>query len=198
MFLKLFGKKKGGSSSNSGAGPRLVNGVDREMKYCPSCGGEYRPDVSSCMSCDVELISGEERLTEMFDQERAFENRSMDIGPGDNLVAIRKGPIKEMKALKQVLAKERIASMLGGDEANCGKGCCGSPEMYLQIKETDLEMATVVLAKEFVATTALDLKDLEHAEAVFDHQASETTCPACGCTFSPTVGACPECGLCFE
>jgi len=60
-----------------------------------------------------------------------------------------------------------------------------------------MELAADVLSQDYVKTTALDLNDLKHADVVFDEQAKETVCPACGCTFSPTVGACPECGLCF-
>ena len=79
----------------------------------------------------------------------------------------------------------------------CGKGCCG-PELYLQIKKEDMLLADEVLAREFIKSTALDSHDLSNAAAVFDERAAETVCPACGCRFSPTVGACPECGLCFE
>lgn len=61
-----------------------------------------------------------------------------------------------------------------------------------------MEFAADVLARDFVKTTALNLDDLKHADVVFDQQAKETVCPACGCAFSPTVGACPECGLCFS
>ena len=72
------------------------------------------------------------------------------------------------------------------------------PEMYLQIRKEDVDAAWRILAKDFVRTTALDSDDLCHAHAVFDPLAAETVCPACGCTFSPSIGACPECGLSFE
>ena len=123
--------------------------------------------------------------------------RSMELLPGDELVSLRKGPLKDMKMLQKVLAAERIPSILAGDEASCGKGCCG-PEMYLQVKTADIDVATEVLARDFVKSTALNITDLKHADVVFDEQAKETVCPACGCRFSPTVGACPDCGLCFS
>lgn len=123
--------------------------------------------------------------------------RSMDIAPDDELVSIRKGPLKDMKSLKKLLALNRVPAILTGDEGSCGKGCCG-PELYLQIKKEDMSPATEVLTREFIKSTALDSHDLSNATAVFDHLAPETVCPACGCRFSPTVGACPECGLCFE
>jgi predicted RNA-binding Zn-ribbon protein involved in translation (DUF1610 family) len=70
--------------------------------------------------------------------------------------------------------------------------------LYLQIKKEDMQLADEILAREFVKSTALDSHDLSNAAAVFDERATETVCPACGCRISPTVGACPECGLCFE
>ncbi|HAM58636.1 MAG TPA: hypothetical protein DCQ64_25780 [Candidatus Rokubacteria bacterium] len=120
----------------------------------------------------------------------------MDISPEDDLVNIRKGSLHDMKQLRRVLAAERIPALIAGDES-CGRGCCG-PELLLQIKRVDVDEALKVLAKDFIKSTCLDSYDLSNAQAVFDHQAAETVCPACGCRFSPTVGACPDCGLSFE
>lgn len=196
MFLKFLNKKSKNKSGPSG-GARVVDGIDREMNYCPSCGEEFRSDIGTCALCEIPLISGEEQLAAKQVKVSAIENRSMEIGPSDSLVSIRKGPLKDIKMLQQLLAKERIPAVISGDESACSKSCCG-PELYLRVKEQDLEAASSVLTRDYIETTALDLNDLAHAEVVFDHQAAETTCPACGCNFSPTVGACPDCGLCFE
>ncbi len=197
MFLKLFGRKSKKNDSGGAGSVRLVDGIDLEMNYCPACNEEYRSDISICVSCNVQLINGNEKLRLTQELTQDFHGRSMDISPADELVTIRKGPLAEIKTLQKMLERERIPCIIAGDENSCSKGCCGG-EMFLQIKESDLEPTTAVLAKDFVASTALDLKDLEHADVVFDHQSAETACPACGCRFSPTVGACPECGLCFE
>ena len=167
------------------------------MNYCPSCGDEYRADICHCGICKIPLISGSEKLAIILAKQEAQEERSMDILPEDELVNIRKGPLNDMKKLQNLLALERVPAILAGDEGGCAKGCCG-PELYLQIKKDDMQMATEVLAKDFVKSTALDSHDLSNAAAVFDQLATETVCPACGCKFSPTVGACPECGLCFD
>ena len=176
---------------------RREHRVDCEMKYCPSCGDEYRADSINCVACHIALISGKEKLERIKVIEKALGGRSMDISPEDELVSIRKGPLKDMKSLQKLLAKDRIPAILAGDDKSCAKGCCG-PELYLQIKKTDIDPATEVLTREFIKSTALDSYDLSNAAAVFDHLAKETVCPACGCRFSPTVGACPECGLCFD
>lgn len=197
MFLKFFGKKSEKSSESPSHKGRLVRGIDTEMNYCPSCGDEFRADILSCGICNQALMSGRDKLQMVMQKEEAKSTRSMEIFPEDELVNIRKGPVKDIKSLQKLLAQERIPAIIAGDESSCKKGCCG-PELFLQIKKEDIPAATKVLARDFMKSTALDSHDLLRADAVFDHLAAETVCPACGCKFSPTVGACPECGLCFE
>ena len=197
MFLKFFGKKSGKNDQSIVDKVAVLHGIDTELNYCPSCGDEYRIDIRQCAACKIDLISGTEKLAMIEAAQQSFGERSMDISPEDELVNIRKGPLKDMKTLQKVLAGERIPAILAGDEGGCAKGCCG-PELYLQIKKKDIDLATEVLTREFIRSTALDMHDLSNAQAVFNPQDAETVCPACGCRFSPTVGACPECGLCFE
>ena len=92
------------------------------MQYCPSCGDEYRAGVTTCSSCKVPLVSGKERLAEVQGRERARASRSMDISPGDALVAIRAGKMRDLKPLQFLLAKELIPARIVGDNAGCGKG----------------------------------------------------------------------------
>jgi hypothetical protein len=195
--LKFFGKKSGQGGEVAADREGLVHGIDCEMNYCPSCGDEYRADIRHCATCCIPLISGREKLATTMKKLQAVGARSMDISPQDDLVAIRKGPLKDLKYLQKLLVQEHVPAILTGDERSCGKSCCG-PELFLQIRKEDLQTATEVLTREFIRTTALDSHDLSNARAVFDPLAAETVCPACGCRFSPTVGACPECGLCFE
>ena len=197
MFLKFFGKKSEKRADSSVLSLRNEFGIDPEMSYCPSCGDEYRPGIAECAACNVTLLSGMEKLEQARAQHDSFVSHSMDISSADTLVDIRKGPLKDIKYLQRLLGEERIPSIIAGDENSCGKSCCG-PEMYLQIKEEDGDRALKVLAKDFVQSTSLESHDISNATAVFDQTAKETVCPACGCRFSPTVGACPECGLCFE
>jgi hypothetical protein len=197
MFLKFFGKKPERENTSLPGLVEVDHGIDSEMSYCPSCDDEYRPGIVNCAACNVPLISGKEKLELEKANYDAFSEHSMEISPDDTLVNIRKGPLKDIKSQQILLAKGRVPAIIAGDENSCGKGCCG-PEMYLQIKEEDTDRAMAILAQDFVKSTSLDSHDLSNAEAVFDQNATETVCPACGCRFSPTVGACPECGLCFE
>jgi hypothetical protein len=170
--------------------------TDPELKYCPRCDEEYREDFKICASCDVDLISGRDKIAAEETAKAKLTSRSMDIGPDDEVANIRKGPLGEMKQLQVLLAANTIPALVAGEKGSCGKGCCGT-EFYLQIKVSDGQDATDVLAREFTRTTALDSHDLSTAYAVFDTGAEASTCPACGTKFSTSQSTCPDCGLCF-
>lgn len=170
--------------------------TDPDLKYCPKCDEEYREEIISCAACNVELISGSEKLRLEDEAKAKRTSRSMEISADDEITNIRKGPLGEMKQLQKLLATQSIPSLVVGEKSNCGKGCCGS-DFYLQIKVSDGAEATEVLAQEFKRTTALDSHDLRNAHAVFDTGALSSTCPACGFTFPTTESTCPDCGLCF-
>lgn len=197
MFLKFLRKKAANSAHDRLQEVGGAGGIDPEMFYCSSCSGEYRLELSICPMCRIALVSGTEKLAQLAREQECLAGRSMELQPGTELVSIRKGPLQEMKYLQKVLEQGYIPGLISGDESGCGKGCCG-PEMYLQISKDDVGPALEILAKEYVRSTALDSHDLCNASAVFDPSAAETVCPACGCGFSPSVGACPDCGLSFE
>ncbi len=171
--------------------------TDPELKYCPSCDEEYRAEMERCVSCDVDLISGQEQLAMEEAAKNKKESRSMEITSDDEMANIRKGTIHDMKQLQGLLAAENIPSMLAGEPGKCGKGCCGGGELYLQIKVSDGEDALRVLAIDFQEKTALGSHDLSTAHAVIDTGAPQSTCPACGFSFAATSSTCPDCGLCF-
>lgn len=193
MFLRFFGKKDKATAHAEKQG----TAIDREMFYCHACGGEFRYRLEACPTCRLPLESGEQKIARLQEEEQQLLGRSMALEPGCETVNLRQGPLREIKELQRVLARERIPSLIGGEEGACGKGCCG-PELFLKIRPADVDVALEVLSREFVRSTALDSQQLSQARAVFDASAAEALCPACGCRFSPTVGACPDCGLAFE
>ena len=170
--------------------------IDPDLKYCPQCDEEYREEIVSCASCSVELMTGSERLSMEEAVKTKLAGRSMEISTDDEIASIRKGPLAEIKQLKGLLAAENIPSLVIGEDGNCGKGCCGT-DFYLQIKITDGEDATEVLAREFKRTTSLESHDLSNAHAVYDTGVAKSNCPACGTSFSTSESTCPDCGLCF-
>jgi len=68
----------------------------------------------------------------------------------------------------------------------------------LEVRLADAREAQEILAEEYLRTTGLSAHDLSTADAVFDENALNIVCPACGAAFTPSGGAeCPECGLQF-
>lgn len=120
MFLKFFGKKKSPLRGDIDGG--LVNGIDPEMNYCPQCEVEFRSDIETCSSCDVALISGREKIDRQKDIDSSFHARTMEISSEDELLPIRKGPLKELKVLQKLFEKQRIPSILAAEAGGCRKG----------------------------------------------------------------------------
>ncbi len=183
MLRRFFGKKSGGEKRE-----------EAELRYCPSCDTEYRPDIATCAHCNIALVGAKERAAAQRAVSVEKSERSMLITPDDPLVPLRQGSVQEMKAVQYLLRQEHIPSLLSGDEMSC-RGC--SPQLTLEIKEADLTAANKVLTDDFIQSTGVSLDELARAGSVFDLEAEEVTCPACSARFSPTIGTCPDCGLNF-
>lgn len=171
--------------------------IDPELKYCPSCQDEYRADIVVCASCDVDLISGAKMIEAQQQKDQRMAERSMAIAPEEELVEIMKGAVLNIKQIQSKLAGEGIPSIIAGDSNSCGKGCCGGGEVRLQVRMVDVQDIMTFMAREHIETTGLADHDTSYAEATFDPSSLNTTCPACGCNFSPQNKICPDCGLCF-
>jgi len=63
--------------------------------------------------------------------------------------------------------------------------------------QTYLHQVLKVLAREHWETTGLADHDACSVDAVYNPEAGEALCPACGCRFSTNLAECPDCGLCF-
>ncbi len=171
--------------------------IDPELKYCPRCHDEYRAEITTCVECNLELLTGGQ-MEELIQQQEAKKSaRSMELHPDDEMVNIRKGPVLQMKELQIVLEREGIPSLTIKDDSGCGQGCCG-PELLLQVRMADIQDVFAVLEEEHERSTGLNDHDTSHAAAVFNTAAEKATCPACGCSFSTTLSCCPDCGLCFS
>ena len=94
---------------------------DPGLRYCPACGGEYRPEISRCPTCGLELVAGEERIAAWQRQqnERAALNR--EIAVDDAVTPTLTGKLRDMKASAMVLAEAGIASRLTAI-SGCGGG----------------------------------------------------------------------------
>lgn len=169
---------------------------DAEMNYCPQCNEEYRMDIRHCVSCDMSLVSGEIKRAEFFAAAQAQPLISMEIKASDPVVTIQQGPMKEMKELKMALVAKSIPALLAS-EGPSRAGCCGGPQLLLQVRVFDQQRALEILGEEFKQKTHLDNHDTSSLEHVYDDSLDETHCPGCNSRFSTKELACPECGLTF-
>ena len=176
---------------------KLKYRIDPELQYCPQCLDEYRAGIVECASCEVKLISGSKMLSAQEQKNESLADRSMTISPDDELADLIKGAVLDIKQTQSRLLADGFPSIVaGGDSSSCGKGCCGT-EVRLQVRMSDLQDVMAFMAREHIQTTCLAEHDNSYADAVFDSSAMNTTCPACGCSFSPKNKICPDCGLCF-
>jgi len=165
--------------------------IDPECNYCPRCGDEYRADIRTCAACAVDLLSGAHLLA----QETKRQQAPATIAPDEAVVTVRKGPLLHMKALQAALLGRGLPALVSKEnDAACG---CRGPELLLQVRESDLAEVMAVLAEEYRQSTGLEDHDTRFAGAVYNAEAAEAVCPACGCRFATSLTVCPDCGLCF-
>lgn len=169
---------------------------DLLLKYCPVCGGEFRAEIQICGICEVALLSGAEMQNRDSEREARRQGRSGEFSGGEDLVVIHRGPLGDLRRLEALLKEERIATRVSADEQSCSKSCCPS-NFLLEVGRDDAPEAARIVEAEYRRQTRLDDHGPLNSEAVFNPEAAETTCPACGYRFPPTSSECPDCGLNF-
>ena len=148
------------------------------------------------------MITGQQKIELEEIRRKKLESRGSTLSPDDDLVNIRRGPLPEMRHLANLLDNEKIGTLLVGDLTTCGKDRFGNviptPTAYdLQVKSEDANEALQIIGEDYKKNTDLDQYDLSHSASVYNPQASEACCPACGHTFPTTERNCPDCGLSF-
>jgi uncharacterized protein (UPF0212 family) len=169
---------------------------DPELKYCPQCHDEYRAEIVRCAACGVELLTGSQMMNLAAGKQVQRERRADALSPADDLVAIHKAPLTDIRHLEGLLRQEQIPCLVAGDEKSCGKGCCPT-NFFLQVRREDAMDAFRVIEAVHARNTALHHHDTSHSHGVFNADAGEATCPACGHKFPTAFTTCPDCGLCF-
>lgn len=170
--------------------------IEPELMYCPQCNAEYRAEIVVCAPCQVNLISGKDRLAMQEGSWQQLQSRKGTLQPDDDIVTIHKAPLADIKRLTEKMEAVRIGTLVAGDESTCKKGCCPT-NYFLQVRREDAKAAFNIIEEDHHRNTAIHAHDLSLTDAVFDTAAAEALCPACGCRFSTSTTTCPECGLCF-
>ena len=168
-----------------------------DLKYCPHCREEYRAEIERCAACGVELLLGSQMMQMEQGKQVQRERQVDELRPDDDLVAIHKAPLADIRQLEELLGREHIACRVTGDERSCSGSCCPTT-FFLEVRREDARDALAVIQAVHAQHTALHHHDTSHSEAVFNADVGEATCPACGHKFPTAFGACPDCGLCFS
>lgn len=170
--------------------------IDPDLKYCIQCDDEYRAEIEKCATCGIDLITGLQKIEMEEARQQKLKSRTAELSPDDDLAVIRRGSLSDMRHLEALLDRENIGTLLVGDDDSCGKGCC--PSVYnLLVKREDGMDAVQIIEEEHRRTTGLASHENENGDTVFNPQASEAQCPACGHSFPTTETTCPDCGLSF-
>ena len=169
--------------------------IDPDLKYCPKCNDEYRAEIEMCAACQVQLITGSEIIDKEARRKRRTEQRD-ELTAADDIVVVHQAALADVRHLAALFKVEYIESLISGDESSCGKGCC-APKYYLNVRREDAPVALRILQEEYHRTTALAGHGADNIDGVFDQDAGEAQCPACGSEFATTTTTCPDCGLCF-
>ena len=100
-------------------------------------------------------------------------------------VIVRKGSIKWMNELSDVLTDSEIPSVVSAEEG-CNKGGCGATYCLL-VSSPNGEVAHERI-EEYCMEIHPEIKD---SQALI----SQGKCPACGCAVKSDTVECPDCGL---
>lgn len=161
--------------------------TDLLYKICPECQAEYRPDVSRCADCDVDLVHREEL------ERRRAELESFP--PASELDCVRVAPIVWIRALSSALEEHDVPHRIEPAEATDAPDgqsteAFGDVALYgLYVRRAELETAREVdgeLVRQLIPEEAGDLADGE-----------EESCPACGHRLPADALECGDCGLSF-
>jgi ribosomal protein L37E len=170
--------------------------IDPDLKYCPECNDEYRAEIEKCAACGIDLITGLQKIEMEEERQKRLEGRKTELSPDDDLVAIRRGPLADMRHLSDLLKGENIGTLLAGDDNSCSKSCC--PSVYdLLVKREDGMDALHIVEDEHKRVTGLAQHENANGDTVFNPHENEAQCPACGHSFPTTKTTCPDCGLSF-
>lgn len=102
---------------------------------------------------------------------------------------------QEAKNHQYKLKTEGVILELKTNKKTCTTGCKITVEVWAD--EKDERALRTYFQNDFMKHVSGHEINFDHLSAIFDTNASEVTCQACGSKFSPQVNECPECGLVY-
>lgn len=103
--------------------------------------------------------------------------------------------LQEAKNHQLSLKSKNVELTLKVNEKTCTTGCKVTVEVWA--KEVDRDVVVNHFQSDYLKHVKGHEPNLEHLSAIFDPNASEVICQACGAKFTPTLQECPDCGLVY-
>jgi hypothetical protein len=104
--------------------------------------------------------------------------------------------LQEAKNHQYRLKNIGVSIALKTNHETCSTGSC---KVTVEIwgLESDKEALMYHFQGDYLKHVKGHVPNFEHLSAVFDPNASEVTCQACGAKFAPSSQECPDCGLVY-
>lgn len=154
-----------------------------EVRICPMCRGEYRPEIVRCASCDIDLVAP------------GHVPHSSDDLPPDlpGLVVLRVEAVDWCRRLLDDLAGEGIPARLdlATDPSDCSTRSCAI-RYAVRVRQQDAARARMVDEARVRREIPGWDDDDEAGEPADDR------CPACGERVATDAESCPACELVLE
>ncbi len=103
--------------------------------------------------------------------------------------------LQEAKLHQIKLKQQDVHLELKTNGATCTTGCKVTVEVWGSIEDKDLIQQ--YMHEDFKKNLGGHSINVEAFQEVFDPNATEVTCQACGAKFAPTANECPDCGLMY-
>lgn len=103
--------------------------------------------------------------------------------------------LQEAKNHQYRLKQNGVELVLKTNDQTCTTGCKVTVEVWGY--EKDKESLMNHFQSDYLKHIKGHVPNFEHMSSVFDPNASEVICQACGMKFSPSASECPDCGLVY-
>lgn len=104
--------------------------------------------------------------------------------------------LQEAKNHQLRLKSEGVELVLKTNGETCTTGCKVTVEVWG--KEEDVSLLQKYFQSDYLKHVKGHEPNFEHLSAVYNSEAVEVICQACGAKFSPKQSECPDCGLCYS
>jgi hypothetical protein len=159
-----------------------------QVRICPECGEEYRPEIVRCADCGALLQDADGEQAAPRPAPESIEPAEPEVPEGYQPIFWSNQP-REMQELAERLDQEGIAFHLQA-HTDVHKSTL---RLALLVPQNERGRALEVLGPHLDADA--DPALLQAVEREFDPSGGYLRCPACGSELGPAALDCPACGL---